>query len=238
MLPVLACKEVAMGGAARLGPVAAEGVPAVRPNGPEAVAYRDILGESRASKRAAVRKLYDPAVALGKGLKNGVKWFVDLNDPKAADAEGVENARPVPYAAQGQAASYDQAAAADVELATVKADDRKELAALYQIAESSLRDDPLQSRAPVPYHYVLRGEVDGGMRESLDRLVKDVRRKKGNLLFLELQCGGGDLETARNIADDLRKQQTGRRPPARRRLRPGPRRRTPPRSSPSAAPRS
>lgn len=208
VLPVLACKEVVMSRDSRIGPIAAEGVSPVRETGTEAVAYRNILGDSRAAQLAAVRKMYDAAISLGKGIKNGGPWFVDLNKPQEIKAENVLNARPVPYGTAGQFGAYDVSAAQDIGLCKLKAENRDELRELYQIAPASLRD-PLANRSPVPFHYVLRGDVDRGMKESLDRLLNDIKRRKGNVLYLELQCGGGDLDAAMDIAAKLREHQTG-----------------------------
>ncbi len=49
--------------------------------------------------------------------------------------------------------------------------------------------------------------VDGGTKEAVGRVVRDVVRQKGNILFIQLECAGGDLQAARELADDLRARQ-------------------------------
>ena len=209
VLPAIACKELVMSRDSRLGPILAEGVAPLREGGAEAVAYGQTLGDSRSYQLAALRKMYDPAIQLGKGFKNGAKWFVDLTKGEAGlKAEGVVNAQAVPYGPPGRVASYDVSAAQDIGLCKLRAETRDELRELYQISPASFRD-PLTSRSPMPFHYVLRGEVDRGMKESIDRIVNDIKRKKGNVLYLELQCTGTDLDVAREIADNLRAHQSG-----------------------------
>jgi membrane-bound ClpP family serine protease len=50
------------------------------------------------------------------------------------------------------------------------------------------------------------------MREAVGRLLKDIARQKGNLLFLELRCQGGDLIAAAGLAEDLHKASEGDEP--------------------------
>lgn len=205
VLPVLACKELVMSSDARLGPVLTEGVAPVREGSASAAGYTEILGESRANLLAAIRKLYDPTIALGVGLKNG-EWYVDLNKPEEIKSLGVINPKVVPFGPAGRVASYDVETMQRLGLCKLRADTLKELADAYQI---QMKIDILGNRTPIPFHYALRGEIDRGTRESLDRLVADMKRKGGNLLYLELQCSGTDLEIARDIADRLREHQSG-----------------------------
>lgn len=205
VLPVLACKELVMSSEARVGPILTEGVAPVREGTAAAVGYGEILGDSRASLLAAVRKMYDPTIALGVGIKNG-DWYVDLNKPDAIKTAGVLNPRAVPAGPPGRVASYDIEAMKAFGLCKKRAENMKELSDEYQIQATV---DILGNRSPVPFHYVLRGDVDRGMKESLDRLLGDMKRKNGNVLYLELQCTGTDLDVARDIADKLRAHQTG-----------------------------
>ena len=61
---------------------------------------------------------------------------------------------------------------------------RAEVAELYGLPPSVIRDDPLQGRTPDVYRWVLKGDVDGEMRESVNRVIRDVRKKGGNVLIL------------------------------------------------------
>jgi membrane-bound serine protease (ClpP class) len=208
VLPVLACKELVMGRAASIGEVAAEGVPQI--NDFQLLAYRTIGG--REALAPVVQKMYDPAVRLGVGVnvKHGnATWFVDRRSDAEVKAEGVVGIKDVDFAQPGQLGLYTADQARELGLSKWTADTRPEVAELYGIPPSDLRDDVLQGRTPEAFRYTLKGEVDGAMRESVNRIIRDVRTRKGNVLILTLECGGGDLVAARALADDLRNAQQG-----------------------------
>ncbi len=60
-----------------------------------------------------------------------------------------------------------------------------------------------------PFQWRSRATCDGAMRESINRVIRDVRYKKGNVLILVMNCGGTDLDAAKGLAHDLAKLQTG-----------------------------
>jgi membrane-bound ClpP family serine protease len=207
ILPVLACKEVVMGKAGVLGPIVTEGVPPFKPDGVPLAAYRGKF--NREDRWAIVQKMFDPNVRLVKGPSRAGAGtvFADANNPEAV-GRIAGNPIPVPGVQDGQLASYPAKLARDIELARGLADNRRELAELYGLPP--LRDDPLQGRNPSVFQWQLKGDVDGAMRESVRRIVRDVRKKKGNVLILVLKdCGGTDLQAARGLAEDLIKAQTG-----------------------------
>jgi membrane-bound ClpP family serine protease len=206
VLPVLACKEVVMspkGGA--LGPVVTEGVAALKPYMIQA--YRIPVSPDR---WAIVQKMFDPNVKLVKGPARagaGTVYADERDRDQVARIAG--RPTPVPGVQEGQLASYPAQLARELELAKGLADTRKEVAELYGLPPSSVRDDPLQGRAPVAFQWTLKGDVDGAMRESVNRVVRDVRKKGGNVLILVMNCGGTDLDAARGLADDLIQAQGG-----------------------------
>jgi membrane-bound serine protease (ClpP class) len=209
VLPVLACKELAMSRDARLGQIVTEGVPAL--DSVERDAYQSFTEDHKA-QWAAIRKMFDAAVDLGEGVRkqDGSKWFVDRNNAKetallagpAADAAGAQ---------PGQVALFTADQARKIGLCNVVLDrgTKPEIAEVYSLSAASITEDILNGRTPDAYRYTLNGEVDGAMRESLGRIIQDLKRKKGNVLILTLNCERGDLKIARDIADDLRAAQTG-----------------------------
>lgn len=206
VLPVLACKEVVMsekGGV--IGPVVAEGVPPL--DEVRQAAYRKRVGPNR---WAVVQKMFDPNVRLVKGpaRAGGGTVYADARDPEQV-ARIAGNPAPVAGVQDGQLASYPAPVAREVELAKGLADTPKDVAELYGLPPSSMQSDPLQGRAPVAFQWTLRGDVDGAMRESVDRVVRDVRKKDGNVLILVMNCGGTDLDAARGLAEDLIRAQGG-----------------------------
>jgi membrane-bound ClpP family serine protease len=207
VLPVLACKEVVVRDKVGvIGPVMTEGVAALKPYMIQA--YRDRVSPER---WPIVQKMFNPGVKLVKGpaRAGGGTVYADMRDEVGARARIAGNPIPVPGVQEGQLASYPAQLAREVELAKGLADTRKDVAELYGLPPSSVRDDPLQGRPPVAFQWALKGDVDGAMRESVNRVVRDVRKKGGNVLILVMNCGGTDLDAARGLADDLIQAQSG-----------------------------
>ncbi len=204
VLPVLACKELVMAKAGAIGPVVTEGVPPL--NAVRQAAYRERF--NRDDRWPIVQKMFDPGVKLVRGpaRAGGGTIYVDANDA-AAVQKVAGNAVQVPGVTDGQLASYGPEAARAVELAKGRAESQRELAELYGLPP--LRPDPLMGRTPDAYAWTLRGDVDGAMRESVTRVIRDVRKKKGNVLILVFACDGTDIDEARRLAEELIKAQSG-----------------------------
>jgi len=210
VLPVLACVERVIGKAGVIGPVVGDGVPSVPPV--EQAGYKERF-PSR-DRWAIVQKMFDPSVRLMSGtLRDGVDKVTVYADARDEDAmKRIAGAAPVQGVQDGTVAGYTAPQARALGLAQARADSRPEVAEVYGLPASSVRDDPLQGRSPDAYQWVLKGDVDGAMRESLNRVIRDVRKKKGNVLVLVLNCGGTDLDTAHGLAEDLIKAQAGEDP--------------------------
>lgn len=209
VLPVLACKELVMGPQGLVGDVIGAGADQLP--GFEANAYDSLVGSVRPARAAVVRKTFDPNVQLRKGRKGGGDWYYDLRERAKAEAQGVQvtNTAELPAARDGRVGLFTDAQARDLGLCQTTVPSRKDLAEVYSLPPSALRDDPLGGRPAVGFRYVLRGPVDGGTREAVRRMAEKVIREKGNVLILELACAGGDLQAARDLANDLRKLETG-----------------------------
>lgn len=209
VLPVLACKEIAMSKDARLGQIVTDGVPPL--DDFKRTGYQ-LLTEDRKPQWAAIRKMFDANVDLGVGVlkKGGATWYIDRNNPNET-ALVAGKAADVPGAQPGQLALYtaDQARKIGLCRVVLEKGTRAEIAETYGLSAASTQEDILNGRIPNAYRYTLKGEVDGAMRESLNRILKDVKRREGNVLILTLECSGSDLKAARDLADDLRAAQTG-----------------------------
>jgi membrane-bound serine protease (ClpP class) len=76
---------------------------------------------------------------------------------------------------------------------------------------ASLREDPLMGRSPVACLIEVRGAVTDGLAESVRRQVgRAIGQQKANLLILKLDCGGGDMLVARDLAAWLRDRKDDR----------------------------
>ncbi len=206
VLPVLACKEIAMAKTGSLGEIL--------PNGETvkesvATAYRETLGKTREGFGAVVRKMYDRGVSLGKGEKNGVLFYVDLRDAESLKKQGVKipDPTPLPFSGPGTEGKFPADRLNSLGLVATTVESRRDLVERYTLSPSSLRDDPLAGQTPVAFKLTLNGPIDGGLRETIKRTVDDVVARKGNVLFLELRSSGGDVSAARDIADHLVKVQ-------------------------------
>ncbi len=207
VLAVLACKQLAMTKEGALGEV-------VGPDDPPLEAriardYTEIVGPLHKPHLAIIQKMFDKGVRLGEGKKDTGVWFVDLRRPTAEyEKEGVQipDKKKV-LAEEGRALAFSADDLRKYELCNQIVQDRAGLASSYNISSGSLRDDPLGGRPPVAFRYTLSGSIDKGTRDSVARVVRDIVRQKGNVLFLQLDCAGGDPEAARGLADELIKFQ-------------------------------
>ena len=207
VLPVLACVERVVGKAGVIGPVVSDGVPSVPQV--EQNSYRERVASR--DRWPIIQKMFDPGVRLVSGtLRDGADKVTVYADARDEDAlKRIAGFAPVQGVQDGIVAGYAAPQARALGLAQARADTRPEVAEVFGLPASSVRDDPLQGRSPDAYLWVLKGDVDGAMRESLNRVIRDVRKKKGNVLVLELNCGGTDLDTAHGLAEDLIKAQSG-----------------------------
>lgn len=213
VLPVLACRELVMSRNASIGQVVGEGVPPFGENDSKKIIYRETLAAvSRGGLDAVVRKMYDPGVKLRKGRDRNPpnEWiYIDVGNKAEADrvAGNTDALPPVEGTQDGQVGLFNTRAAKDVGLCTATADTLAEVAELYRLPP--LRPDPLLGRTPDVYVWPIQKDIDGAVRESVGRVVRDVKQKGGNVLILVITDGGNDLDAARGLADDLRVAQTG-----------------------------
>jgi membrane-bound serine protease (ClpP class) len=202
VMPVMACQELVMSKDAAIGEIAGEGIE------PERGEYRGYFEKD--PRFPLIRKMYDPTVNLRKGFlraKTDQYVYIDESDREAVKLVG--GLEPVPGVQDNALGLFTNPVARNTGLSKATAETRSELAEIYALAPTSVRDDPLGGRTPEVYSWTLKGEVDSSMRESVNRVIRDVRRKGGNVLIVVINCGGNDLITARALADDFRTAQSG-----------------------------
>jgi hypothetical protein len=199
VLPVLACKEVVMSSEATLGDVLPDEVGP--PDDDEMRVYARIAGRGR---EALVLKMLDKNVVLLEGRRAGAVWFLDGRKKDEAEREGVVAINPVPLMPAGALGLYSAAEARKFNLCQQVRNTRQEVAELYQMPASSLREDPLQGRSPVAYKMIVRGEITKSLDERVRRQINYCIRRGANTIVLQFEASGGNFEVARELAEFLR----------------------------------
>ena len=193
VLPVLACGEIVMSAdpPARIGRVLDSDRPL---SDTEKKAYEEFVGASFAP--ALVRKMYDRNLVVVKAFpapKDGPPYI----DKREADDARL-NSTPVPGLGAGEIAFYDFAQAKEFGLCLPDArntqgealDDFK----LPRSAVAALLDKTTAC------HVVARGDIDGAFKEDLERRLNRALGEKANVIILQLECAGGDDQTAYDLA--------------------------------------
>jgi membrane-bound ClpP family serine protease len=164
-----------------------------------------LVKNRRLGLEAVVRKMFDPAVVVleGKDRVGGIV-YIDQAERDAFEKAGgvVTNTKPV--VPGGRVELYTAELARTVGLSRASAETRADVADLYGISPASLRDDPRGSRPTKAFKLVLRGDIDQGKREAIGRSLRDVVRQNGTIVFLEIDGGGGQVQAAIDLANDLR----------------------------------
>ncbi len=202
VLPVLACKELVMGGPedSWIGKVVEDPKSPLDPQ--EAKAYEQFAGDART---AIVQRMFDPGVDLMKGRRNNAEFYYDKRRQDQAIALGVVGGEQV--MPPGDLAFLNSDAAVRFGLCKLanKAN-RRQVAEYYGLSAASLRQDPLRGRTPEARLMTIKGEVTKSLKESMLRRIRRAREDGVNTFFLrfEQDFGGGDPQTAREIADQMR----------------------------------
>ena len=208
VFPVLCCQDVVMSRSASIGEVMEQGE-TLDVN--HADTYSKLIEPRRRSHMAAIRKMYDASIELLRGKdKTGGILLVEASKKAKAETDGIVFAdpRPIPFAPRGKLGLYSAQQAEDLGISRTRAENLVELAELFGINPKDLRPLTTSDRPPLGFKYTLRGEIDYGRKESLLRTLRDVVRQKGTIVFLQLECGGGNLNASRDLAAELQKLQS------------------------------
>jgi membrane-bound ClpP family serine protease len=202
VLPVLACKEIVMAEGAALGDVLRDQTEPLSRSRREA--YREAI---RDRSPALVMKMLDPDMVVLKGKTvQGADRYIDARDEQAEAKNGVIIVDRNPVVAAGpNSMLYTAEQARKFGLCqNFFIQTRQQLAEKYRLPPSSLREDPLLGRTPVAWRIELKGQVNGALSETLRRRIKRVIGQGANLLILQLDCAGGDLVVAQDLAEYFR----------------------------------
>jgi membrane-bound ClpP family serine protease len=202
VLPVLACQEIVMAREARLGDaLRGEAGKALAPDQRQ---FYLLVAERRGRCPALVLKMLDKDMDVLEGRRKLAVWYIDARQERAEAEKGFVVTRREPVVAAGAPALYSAAQAEKFSLCQLISESRQEVATAYQMPGASLREDPLEGRTPVARRYIVRGEVTKGQVESLIRSIRTQVANRANFIILQLECGGGSTQAARDLADFLR----------------------------------
>lgn len=201
VLPVLACHEIVMASEAKLGDVPRGQKGPLRKD--QLAFYEEVIN-ARGRCPALVLKMLDPAVEVIEATRGGARWYIDRRRVKEEEKNNIVpvNLTPILPAEIGL---YTGKEAQRFGLSDPRLiESRQELIRARDLPASSLRN-PLQGRKPIARRFELRGELDRGKVETLKRSLRKAIGidNRANFLLLELNCAGGDLAAARDLAEWL-----------------------------------
>jgi membrane-bound ClpP family serine protease len=202
VLPVLACKDIVMSTEARLGDALRE---QSRPLEKDQQVFYTTVAERRGRCPAIVLKMADKGMDVIEGTRQGGVWYIDRRQLGTETKQGFVQTLATPVLLAGTAGFYSTVQAQKFGLCGLRKETRQELAEAYRLPARSLREDPLQGRTPVASRIEVKGTVNEALAETLKRRMRRAIANRGvNLFVLQLDCGGGDTEVARELADFFR----------------------------------
>lgn len=210
VLPVLACGEIIMSGTtdpktqmarARLGDVL-DGQD--RPlDGPKQAAY---LEEARNfPSPGLVLKMFDRTLELRRvRTDQGVLYLSPAEiAQRQMKGEALAVEPGVPPGLEAGTLLYDAPRAREFGLCRALYNTRGELAAALKLPRQALSEDWLMGRNPVAWRIEVKGPLDKGRLQSLERRIKTALSRGANLLIFELSSEGGDTEIVPTMARDI-----------------------------------
>jgi membrane-bound ClpP family serine protease len=204
VLPVLACNEIVMSHEGKLGAVMRDQPGRLRKD--KAEFYQEVA-RARGLSDVLVLKMLDPDVEVIAGSRLGGIVYLDARRLKEAPAKGiVVNERdPVPGLEAGRMGLCSaEDARTKLGLCKLIKENRREVAEAYQLAPSSLREDPLEGRDPIAERITIREPINSALDETLRRQIRQALARNVNFIIFQLECRGGDTLIARDLAERIR----------------------------------
>jgi membrane-bound ClpP family serine protease len=131
---------------------------------------------------------------------DGSLWYYD----RRAKPQNVIPRQNEPVLPAGTPGFYTAAQAQKFGLCKRHLRTRQEVAAAYDLPDSSLREDPLEGRSPIAWRIDVHGALNRATEERVKRHVNRLIGREGvNFLIVQLDCAGGDPVVARELAEYL-----------------------------------
>lgn len=201
VLPVFACKDIVMSAGARLGDGLRD---QAGPLWEDQRKFYELVANGRGRCPAVVLKTVDKDMEVWAGTRQGAVWFIDHRLLREEAKSGFVLTGREPLLPAGAPGHYDAEAARRFGLLSLVKESRQEVAEAYRLSAKSLRGDPLEGRSPVAWRVEVSGPITGALRETLERRIRRAVARGANLLILQLECGGGDTQTALDLGEFLR----------------------------------
>jgi membrane-bound ClpP family serine protease len=205
-LPVLACQELVMSKEAKLGKALSETEEKegpLRDKDDDRVVFYTTVAEGRWPP-AIVLKMLDKRIEIVEATWKGGVWYIDKNRQAEEAAKGVIVTRQDPVLPRGDLGFYTAAEAQKFGLCTLVKESRAEVAEAYQLAPSSLREDPLEGREPIAVRIKVDQPLTKQFAATIERLIRQAIGRQANFIILQLECNGGDTLEGRDLAERLR----------------------------------
>jgi membrane-bound ClpP family serine protease len=200
VLPVLACEEIVIGKEAELG---AAGINEKTIDQTLRRAYTEIAERRRTLPTAVALGLLDKDLAVYQAkTPDGLRY--ELEEGVAALREAGKLTTQDTFFQPGEPHLLSGAKLRDLRWATHLAEDRRELSAVLALPLAALQQDLTPEDGWKPLSVELNGPVH---RQAVNWILKSLdehqRRGDFNLLILQLNTAGGDLDQSRRLATHL-----------------------------------
>jgi membrane-bound ClpP family serine protease len=210
VLPVLACGRIVMSKdkeresgkyKARLGDVLAD-----QEGGLSETARNAYEIAAKKYSKGLVFRMIDKFLVVKKVLlQNSVLYLCDEEIKQRRDkGEQLIVETEIPRGLETGNTSVDWTASAFGLVSNETFSTREDLARALRLPPRSLHEDWLVGRTPVVWRIEVRGTLDDGKIQSLDRRIKHAIGKSANMIILHLDCEGGATSSADTMARVLR----------------------------------
>jgi membrane-bound ClpP family serine protease len=201
VLPVVACKELVMSSAARLGDVLHGQREPLEPD--QRVFYKTMAERWGPSQAAIILKMLDKDMEVIKAKTlQGADYYLDKAAPPPPEVR-LTGREPV-VLSKDKVGIYTVQQAQEFQLCKLVKEAREEVKEAYNLLPAALREDPLEGRDPKAMRFVVNQPIDGSLRETLERCIPQAVGQHYNMIILQIDCGGGVTQVAQDLASFLR----------------------------------
>lgn len=196
ILPALACSQIVMGQDGAIGKVEAD----------DEVTRLVYLSTGKSLRCPdIVKRILQPSLTIQKvQTRKGTDFLAPDSLREAQKNNDVVEVMGVPKGLEPGIPIITAPVARDIGLCQGIYANRKSLAEALSLPLRSLRENKIVQGTTVAWTVEVNGTINASKVESLRRRIRDIIRQRGNLIFLVLNCEGGDASVAAPFVEDLR----------------------------------